>query len=402
MIPWPPDRAFYLYHPEIFRNDLDSFTGAFRRHIPATTIALSLKTCALPALLRDGRAAGTWAEVVSEAEYRYARHLGWPAAQIIVNGPAKSPTLLHLAWTEGALVQIDSAAELDWLETHRPHGETPWRCGLRCATTLPGEPESRFGFSLQRGDARRAVDRLRALPHTTLESLHLHACTSARAAADYHRMAAALRDFAATLPGPPVPCLNLGGGFLSPAPQEFQRQFPFPWTTFEAYAAALASTWPTPPGHPPTLILEPGLAVMARCLSFFARVVEIKPTATGSLIVCTGSCYNIKPSKSRRNLPLRLHPCGTAPRLTLTQADIVGYTCMEDDILHRGFSGTIAVGDLIEFAQVGAYTLTLKPPFIEPAPPVYQRRADGGCDLIQPVQTWQHMFRCDQTTAPSP
>jgi diaminopimelate decarboxylase len=48
--------------------------------------------------------------------------------------------------------------------------------------------------------------------------------------------------------------------------------------------------------------------------------------------------------------------------------DVTGYTCMEIDVLQRGFPGELAVGDFLVFGNVGAYTSVFKPPFIRPAP----------------------------------
>lgn len=402
MISWPAEPAFHLYHREIFREDWTRWTRAFADYLPGTITALSVKTCTLPALLRDGRNLGAWAEVVSAAEYHYARHLGWPAAQIIVNGPVHEPDFLHLAWSEGALVQLDSLPAVEWLERQHPAATERWRCGIRCALTLAGQAPSRFGFSLEDGTAARVAARVRALPHAVLESLHLHLCTSARSANDYRRMAETLLELNQGLPGGPAPALNLGGGFVSPAPEEFRCQFPFPWTEMEDYAEAIAGAWRSACPPIPRLMLEPGLAVMARCLSFFTRVAEIKITAGRVLIICEGSCYNIKPSKSPRNFPLRIHPRGKGPRAEVHAADIVGYTCMEDDVLHRDFHGNLAVDDFLEFQHVGAYSLTLQPPFIRPAPPVYTRQDNGTWQLTLPAATWQEMMRlsCSPDNAP--
>ena len=51
---------------------------------------------------------------------------------------------------------------------------------------------------------------------------------------------------------------------------------------------------------------------------------------------------------------------------------IVGYTCIEKDILYRGYTGKLSVGDFVVFHQAGSYSVVMKPPFILPNVPIIQ------------------------------
>ena len=44
----------------------------------------------------------------------------------------------------------------------------------------------------------------------------------------------------------------------------------------------------------------------------------------------------------------------------------MGYTCLEHDVLYRGYAGNLAVGDYVIFGNVGGYSNVSKPPFISP------------------------------------
>jgi diaminopimelate decarboxylase len=50
--------------------------------------------------------------------------------------------------------------------------------------------------------------------------------------------------------------------------------------------------------------------------------------------------------------------------------DVVGYTCMEHDCLQAGCEQPLRPGDYVIFDNVGAYTVVMKPPFIQPAPAI--------------------------------
>jgi diaminopimelate decarboxylase len=391
-----PHHSFYLYDKKIFLQCLEEFDQAFRKRYSNTRLALSVKTNYLCKLLQDAASTNCLFEVVSLAEYHYVRSLGLEPARIIVNGPVKGETLIQLSLIEGALLQIDSMDELAPIQqTSLNHPSRPMRVGLRCSFTLPNETPSRFGFDPLEPGLLQTYLALKKIPNLQIENLHCHYCSARRQASDYRDMTSFIIQVASSLPDFDPISLNLGGGFLSPADLSFQKQFPFPWVSFDQYADAITSVLNKhyTEKKSPQLILEPGMAVDAGCMSFFAKVSGIKKIKNRTLVQVYGSSYNIKPNKSNRNLPATLLPQGQGSRTMVENAEIVGYTCMENDVLHHGFSGEIAAGDYIRFDQVGAYGITLKPPFIEPLPPVYEKNDDAGTlTLIQAEETWPEMF----------
>ena len=56
--------------------------------------------------------------------------------------------------------------------------------------------------------------------------------------------------------------------------------------------------------------------------------------------------------------------------------DIVGYTCIENDILYRNYNGLLGEGDIISFGNCGSYSIVMKPPFILPNCPVLSFEKD--------------------------
>ncbi|MCR5605550.1 MAG: hypothetical protein K6F69_01865 [Treponema sp.] len=53
-------------------------------------------------------------------------------------------------------------------------------------------------------------------------------------------------------------------------------------------------------------------------------------------------------------------------RTKVRDYNIVGYTCLENDILKKSFTGTIAIGDTIVFKGCGAYSYCWANDFIKP------------------------------------
>ena len=71
---------------------------------------------------------------------------------------------------------------------------------------------------------------------------------------------------------------------------------------------------------------------------------------------------------------------------------MVGYTCLEQDVLYRDFCGELSVGDYIEFGNVGGYSLVDKPPFIQPDCPMIAIK-EGKQELIKRAETFEDIFK---------
>ena len=67
----------------------------------------------------------------------------------------------------------------------------------------------------------------------------------------------------------------------------------------------------------------------------------------------------------------------------------MGYTCLEHDVVYRGFTGEVAVRDIIVFGNVGGYTLVSKPPFIRPQCQMVTERGT----VIKRKETFEEVFQ---------
>ena len=79
--------------------------------------------------------------------------------------------------------------------------------------------------------------------------------------------------------------------------------------------------------------------------------------------------------------------------INVSNARIVGFTCIETDCLYRNFSGEISVGDFIAMEQVGAYSIVMKPPFILPNVAIIEyERQSGHTRVIKRAETFDDIF----------
>lgn len=50
----------------------------------------------------------------------------------------------------------------------------------------------------------------------------------------------------------------------------------------------------------------------------------------------------------------------------IKKTNIMGFTCLEQDCIYTDFPESVQEGDIIEFGNVGGYSIVSKPPFYSP------------------------------------
>ena len=93
-----------------------------------------------------------------------------------------------------------------------------------------------------------------------------------------------------------------------------------------------------------------------------------------------------------KNLPIEVYHCGGDIR-KVDGATFVGYTCLEHDHMYEGFNGEIAVGDVVQFRNVGSYSNVFKPPFILPNCAMVLLKKNGETEIIKQKETVDDIFR---------
>lgn len=358
--------SFYLADLSQLRTNLLQFKGAFEKLYPKVDIGFSVKTNYLPAFGKLIKKEGYKAEVVSEMEYLLAEKLGFKGDEIIFNGPAKSKKAIERAIKNHSLIQVDSIGELEFICNYCNAHHIDLEIGLRLNLSVI---DSRFGIALN--DIAKAIAVLKENELLSLTTLHCHQMPPSKSAEGYRKLTREMLSIyeEMTTAGFNISVLNMGGGFVSPMPQELKDQLNFEPPTFSDYAEAIAgelAVYFIGREQAPVLTLEPGLAVLSDTLKFYSRIEHIKATNSGYTSIVSGSIYNIKPTKNKLNLPVRVVKNQRIIERQNVTCSISGSTCMEDDIMHSGMKAKIAVGDVVEFSNVGAYTLVLYPPFITP------------------------------------
>jgi diaminopimelate decarboxylase len=390
--------AVFILDIERFAENYRQFLNAFRCIYPNTQLAYSYKTNYIPRLCHRVGALGGYAEVVSGVEYELAVRVGTPSDRIIFNGPYKSECEIERALTSGSTLNIDTYEEADVVTSiAERHPQQVHHVGIRCNFDVDCLSASRFGLDVDGSEFAAVVTMLTRRGNIQLNGLHCHFSTGRRSADSFAKRTRKLVDVSSRcFGGLPPRFLNVGGGFFSQMPALLRGQFAFPIPTYADYAEAVASQLAKEftALDSPQLIVEPGAALTADVMQFAARVIAVKQIRSRTVAITAGSVHNIKPTLHDKNLPMQV--VAAEPRRSRRATgplDVVGYTCMEHDCLYSNYAGVVGVDDYVVFANVGAYTVVMKPPFIRPSPAImYVDTETGTLELLKRPETFEDMF----------
>ena len=138
----------------------------------------------------------------------------------------------------------------------------------------------------------------------------------------------------------------------------------------------------------PELLIEPGSAVVGDCMKFVGTVKTIKNVRGKWFATILGSQKNI--SMTGINPPMEVIAMGGEQK-EYDNLDMVGFTCIEGDVLYHDYTGKLAHGDAIVISNCGSYSLVMKPPFILPNFPVLDI-CGNGVEVIKHGEVFDDLF----------
>ncbi len=386
--------AFYLLESEDFENNCRELLDTFGKYYPKVNMAYSYKTNYTPKLVQIVDKMGGYAEVVSDMEFQIALRSGVSPERIIWNGPVKNSEKVRELLLAGGTVNIDSKYEIDTIRTiAEENPDITLNVGVRCNYDVGDGVISRFGVDIDSDEFDRILEFISSTPNVYLINLQAH---FAKRASEYwtKRAEGMLAAYEKTVSkhGLKPERLDLGGGIYGKMPESLRDQLGIGDITFDDYATKAAKAFRDHFGDAPDapwLFIEPGSAVAGDSMRFVCRVETIKTVRGKTIVTVNGSQKNI--SMSGINPPMEVIP-GGGDRCAVENADIVGYTCIEGDILQKDYTGDIGVGDYIVISNCGSYSLVMKPPFILPNFPVLDINGDE-VSVIKSAETFDDLFR---------
>lgn len=378
---------YFVIDEEILKRYYKMLTNSLSANWNHYLVGYSFKTNSLPWLVAFVKEQGAYAEVVSEDEYLLARYLGYSADQIIYNGPYKQEASFREVLLAGGYVNLDSKQEIVWLE--RLSSEFPERqfsVGIRAnfdlekmcpGETTMGEESGRFGFCYETGQFAAALQKLSEIDNVTVSGLHLHSSSKSRSVGIFRaiaQMACKLqKEFDLSLS-----YVDLGGGYCGG--MEGRPEYP---DYFPVVAEELSKCFSP---EQTKLIVEPGISLISKCTTFVTSIYDTRDIKGTRYVMTDGSRFNIDATMIKTSHLFHIQEGEAQTRPIMDKQVISGYTCMEcDRIFTYENAAELYPGDRIIYENVGGYTMSLNPLFIQYFPAVYILR-NG--ELLQVRRKW--------------
>ena len=398
----------YIYDEETLRGRCRVFVEEFRSRYLNTTVVYAGKAYINPALARIFAEEGLGLDVVSGGELAVAQAVDFPPERVYFHGNNKGRLELEqaLAWGIGRIV-IDSFYELDLLEDVASAAGKTQEVLLRIspgidphthAKTTTGILDTKFGFSVETGDAVRAVRQALKAPHLKLMGLHFHLGSPIFELEPYRSAMELALAFASGLreEGLDLKEVSPGGGFAIAYTR--QQRPPAIADYAEAIVSSLAEGCRRLGLELPHLVIEPGRAISGPAGVALYRVGAVKdiPGVRRYVSVDGGMGDNIRPA-----LYEAAYEAVVANRMNATPTDevtIAGKYCESGDVLVRDVVlPPILEGgdDLIAIPAAGAYCTSMASNYnLNPRPAIVLVKA-GEARLIRRRETYQDQMLLD-------
>ncbi len=353
----------------IHKNELIDLMNGFVNDVKAiysnVIVAYSYKTNYYSEVIKSAKSAGIWAEVVSEDEYYLAKKTGY-TDRIIFNGPVKSYGSFIDAMENGVIVNLDSRREIEWLET-LPRSKI-YRIGLRLNYKLSkycdeimenDEVYSRFGFDVESKEFDELLDIIRKLGNINICGFQMHRSGNSRSVEIYKSMIYAAKDIAQKK-NISLNFIDLGGGMKLGISEEL---------TATSYMEGIKEALDKTRMNGVYVILEPGNSLVYRSIDYITKVIDVKSVGGSCYATLDGSRIHTDPLfRKQKYLGIEIQ---SESEVEHRRVYLCGFTCKETDRFTILNNQRIDVGDYVTFKQIGSYTMSLTPSFIEGFPRVY-------------------------------
>lgn len=380
--------SFYVLDTKQFRSNYVELKNAFEKYYPNFNIAYSYKTNYIPKICKIVNELGGYAEVVSEMELQLAIKIGVKPEKIIWNGPVKNNTYLKEYILQGITVNIDNYEEALLIDEISHEFKKQLNVGIRCNFDVKDNVVSRFGLDINGEDFDKVVSIINNNKNIHLINLQCH--FAKRQLDFWPNRAKGMINVVKKLGAIPDR-IDLGGGLYGNMDERLKKEFKIKIPTYQEYASEVAPimfNYFKKEGKFPELLIEPGSALVGDCMKFVCTIDNIKKVKNKYFATTTGSQKNI--SMTGVNPPIDVINFSDE-KTVYEDVDIVGYTCIEGDIIYKNYNGILNKGDVIVINNCGSYSIVMKPPFILPNFSIVELN-NNEIEIIKNKETFDYIF----------
>ena len=397
----------YVYDEGTIRTMCREFVEEFSSRYKNTLVAYASKAFINPAIASLINDEHMGLDVVSAGEIAVARAVDFPPEKIYFHGNNKTPDEIEFALDYGiGHFVVDSFSELQILEEISNNRGIKQDILLRVSPgvdphthhlTTTGITDSKFGFSIETGDASHAIQTALKSKDLDLKGIHFHLGSPIFELEPYSQGIGVVLDFLQQFQkdGLDLREFSPGGGF---AIGYVKEQLP---PSIAEYADVIVKSvidgCSRNGFNLPKIVVEPGRSISGRAGVALYTVGAIKniPTVRKYVSLDGGMGDNIRPAlydaKYEAVLANRM---SEPPQEVVTLA---GKFCESGDVLIKDILlPELISGDIVALPSSGAYAPSMASNYnLNPRPPIVMVD-NGKIRLIRRRETYQDLMLCDQ------
>ncbi len=370
-------------------------------------VAYASKACCFLEMYRIVADEGCGSDVVSGGELYTALKAGMPAERLYFHGNNKSEPELRMALSAGVgRIVVDNPTELQVLSRIAGEMGTTAKIYLRITPGIDahthsfirtGQIDSKFGFTLESGEALQGVKEAVSLPNLELKGLHCHIGSQIFDEQPFEHAAKVMIGFMDTIrseTGVALPELNLGGGFgIAYTPGDH----PEPAAEYMRLVGEALKKEADKLHFPvPYIVIEPGRSVAAPAGLTLYTVGAVKhiPQVRTYVSIDGGMCDNPRYALYQAAYTaLIANKAGEEPAGNVT---IAGRCCESGDLIQENTPlQACGRGDILAVLATGAYNYAMSSNYNRLPRPAIVMVRDGDSRVVVKAETYDDLIRND-------
>lgn len=353
----------HVFYPGKIESNIRKIRETFEKRFENFILAYSFKTNCHDLVVKKIRQSEVMAEVVSKEEYKIAKSHGYSSSQIIFNGVCKDKDLMIECSRGNGIVNIDNEEEVQWAEEFFDGTGEALSLGVRLNFNIGNGIKSRFGVEVGSPLYKKIIE-LEKKGKVKIIGLSCH-FTNTREDFYWKNKAEMLSKCSADFTC--IEFFDFGGSLAADYEKQDTRKNSVKGKIdFGNVADAIYFGLREEGLEKKKIILESGTAVAG---SAFETIASVEHIRDNGFVILDISFLDLLLPSTRDNIQFEIIRNSSCQK-TLKNFTITGYTCLENDIIKKGFNGKLGVGDKIVFKNTGAYTMCLSNDFIKNPLPI--------------------------------
>ena len=360
-------------------------------------VAFASKSFLCGAMARLAYEEGLCLDVSAGGEFDLVRRAGVPASRVIVHGNNKSESELVAAIDARVhRLVVDNFDEVARLKSLVSEAR-PLSCLVRVTPGVEahthefirtGQEDSKFGFSLSSGDARRAIDALGSIPGVSLHGVHAHIGSQIF---EFDGFVETLRVLADFTRDDAFDEMCVGGGLgvayvageSAPSISQWGRALRAAATTVGLSTSV-------------RLLAEPGRSIVAAAALTLYRVGAVKPVAARTYMAVDGGMSD-NPRPVLYGSGYEAFDVARALEERPRALRLVGKHCESGDVIidEAFLPAATGVGDLIATPVTGAYGYSMASNYNRVPRPAVVFVANGVAREVLRRETFEDLARLE-------